>query len=245
MKKFTWEDFKKKSLIVKCNGYQVIEHFAKSAEKAGIDTTPIRRRMESYPSMILVACKTFGDGYIAEPTPMFMTNHSPWLVDWETDVIVPLGDKIDVIPKETSDMATKQEEPKKVSETAVPKSNKSSEVNSNGSANDAWDLMRKIALMSTRDVVLAFGKPYANPLLHFDYEEAKMRYDAWYSNMHSFQAKDVVFAPDGRKAIVVGKPFTDKESGIIFHEVLYGDFTTGKFPAKDLINTGHQVTNFS
>ena len=234
-KKFSWDAFKKKTIMVRCAGTDVIQNFMAQAEYNGVMTSAIQHQLEIGKQEVLLCCKILdGVVYVAEPTPMFTTEEAPWLIDWAKDVMDPAGESPTAAnPKcvESSFLgkpATMDQGNKlSIQQTDLKE----------GGANEAWDLMRRIYMMQPEEVMAAFGVPY-DLVLAMEYTEAKKKYDAW----HEFQKKDIVRTQDNRLGVIIGEPITDAPE--LRYLVLFGDYSTGVFYGHDLRKQGTKAKDF-
>lgn len=257
-KDFSWNAFRQKDVMVKCTGTDTIRNFIAQAEANHIIVSKIQDQLEIGKQEIVISCKIIdGAVYIAEPTLMFMTNNSPWLIDWAMDVMKdPSMAHIDMeshkeiqVPAINKSSRIKridnmQEKPKKQKIETKQETKTSCDVcyinqdeDNFNSAADAWDLMRRIYSMKPEDIIEAFGVPY-DLLLTMKYEDVKKRYDSWCR----FQRRDIVETNEGRIGIVIGEPLTNTQEPKYL--VLFGDYSTGIFRGQDLHRKGFKAKNF-
>lgn len=235
-KKFSWDAFKKKTIMVRCTGTDVIRNFMAQAEYNGVMTSAIQHQLEMGKQEVLLCCKILdGVVYVAEPTPMFTTEDAPWLIDWAKDV-VNQADESPIVVKHKC-----VESPFLGKTATLNQDNKSSVQQTDSkdsSANEAWDLMRHIYLMQPEEIIAVFGVPY-NLVLAMEYAEVKKRYEEW----HKLQRKDIVRTiPNNRVGIVIGEPITGEPE--LRYLVLFGDYSTGIFYGHDLRKQGTKAKDF-
>ena len=235
-KKFSWDAFKKRTIMVRCTGTDVIRNFMAQAEYNGVMTSTIQHQLEIGKQEVLLCCKILdGVVYVAEPTPMFTTEDAPWLIDWAKDVMNQ-ADESPIVVKHKC-----VESPFLGKTATLNQDNKSSVQQTDSkdsSANEAWDLMRHIYLMQPEEIITVFGVPY-NLVLAMEYAEVKKRYEEW----RKLQRKDIVRTiPNNRVGIVIGEPITGEPE--LRYLVLFGDYSTGIFYGHDLRKQGTKAKDF-
>ena len=166
MEKFSWETFKSGYVMVECAGPEIIRDFIMSAENHGIEAGAIRSKLAEETQVILIRCiklSTLSGRvlYIAEPARMFTTEDSPWLVDWDADVIMPQVRK--ARERLAACVSTERyDEPRKREEES------------------AFDILnRRIKSMGPNERIAAFGKPYADPIHELGYDATCRLYVQW------------------------------------------------------------------